>query len=61
MVLNSNLLGSSNLTREGLREVKDKIIEEANKNPNINSIRADGTEESPQLKISYDTNKKHYL
>ncbi|PRM86936.1 efflux RND transporter permease subunit [Aliarcobacter cryaerophilus] len=51
------LLGSSNLTREGLREVKDKIIEEANKNPNINSIRADGTEESPQLKISYDTNK----
>ena len=41
------LLGSSNLTREGLREVKDKIIEEANKNPNINSIRADGTEESP--------------
>ena len=25
------LLGSSNLTREGLREVKDKIIEEANK------------------------------
>ncbi len=51
------LLGSSNLSREGLREVKDKIIEEANKNPNINSIRADGTEESPQLKISYDTNK----
>ncbi len=51
------LLGSSNLTREGLRQAKDKIIEEANKNPNINSIRADGTEESPQLKISYDTNK----
>lgn len=51
------LLGSSNLTREGLMYAKDKIIEEANKNPNISSIRADGTEESPQLKISYDTNK----
>ena len=51
------LLGSSNLTRDGLRQAKDKIIEEANKNPNINSIRAEGTEESTQLKISYDTNK----
>ncbi len=51
------LLASSNLSREELREAKDKIIEEATKNPKINSVRADGTEESPQLKISYDTNK----
>ena len=51
------LLGSSNLSREDLKDAKDKILEIASKNPKINAVRADGTEESPQLKISYDTNK----
>lgn len=51
------LLASSNLSREELKDAKDRLIREANNNPKISSIRADGTEESPQLKISYDTNK----
>ena len=51
------LLGSSNLSREELRVAKDKLIENSRINPKISSIRADGTEESPQLKISYNTEK----
>ena len=51
------LLASSNLSREDLRVAKDKLIESARENPKISSIRADGTEESPQLKISYNTEK----
>lgn len=51
------LLASSNISREELRDVKDAILQEAKTNSNINSVRADGTEESPQLKISYDVQK----
>lgn len=51
------LLASSNISREELRDVKDAILQEARTNSNINSVRADGTEESPQLKISYDVQK----
>ncbi|WP_198305980.1 efflux RND transporter permease subunit [Arcobacter vandammei] len=51
------LLASSKLTRDELKIAKDKLVEDAKSNPKINSVRADGTEESPQLKISYDTNK----
>ncbi|WP_066407113.1 efflux RND transporter permease subunit [Aliarcobacter skirrowii] len=51
------LLASSNISREELRDVKDAILQEAKTNSNINSVRADGTEESPQLKISYDVPK----
>ncbi|PWE19477.1 efflux RND transporter permease subunit [Aliarcobacter skirrowii] len=51
------LLASSNISRVELRDVKDAILQEARTNSNINSVRADGTEESPQLKISYDVQK----
>lgn len=51
------LLANSNISREELRVAKDKLLDEARSNTKINSIRADGTEESPQLKISYDTQK----
>ncbi|RXJ94075.1 hydrophobe/amphiphile efflux-1 family RND transporter [Arcobacter sp. AHV-9/2010] len=51
------LLASSNISREELIEVKEAILQEAKTNSNINSVRADGTEESPQLKISYDVPK----
>ncbi len=51
------LLASSNISREELRDVKDTILQDARTNSNISSVRADGTEESPQLKISYDVQK----
>ena len=51
------LLASSNISREELRDVKDAILQDARTNSNISSVRADGTEESPQLKISYDVQK----
>ncbi len=51
------LLASSNISREQLKDAKNKLLEDAKNNPKISSVRADGTEESPQLKISYDTNK----
>ncbi|OCL88347.1 Efflux pump membrane transporter BepG [Aliarcobacter thereius] len=51
------LLASSNISREELLEVKDNIIEEAKNNQYIKSVRSDGAEESPQLKISYNIEK----
>ncbi|MFV7789238.1 efflux RND transporter permease subunit [Aliarcobacter lanthieri] len=51
------LQASANITREELAQVKEAIIEEADTNPLVSSVRADGTEESPQLKIYYDTQK----
>jgi len=51
------LQASSDITREELSKVKEAIVEEARANPLISSIRADGTEETPQLKIYYDTQK----
>ena len=51
------LLASSNITREDLTIVKNNILEEAKKNAYIKSVRADGTDQSPQLKISYDIQK----
>lgn len=44
-------------SRTALAEVKEKIILEARQNSKINSIRADGTDDTPQLKIEYDTAK----
>lgn len=51
------LLASSNISRDDLNIVKENILEAARKSPYIRSVRADGTEESPQLKISYDVEK----
>lgn len=51
------LLASSDTTREKLSEVKENILQSAREHQNISSIRADGTEESPQLKIEYDIDK----
>ena len=51
------LLAAANTQREKLIEVKDTILEEARKSSVISSVRSDGTEESPQIKISYDTQK----
>ena len=44
-------------SRTTLAEVKDKILLEAGQNTKINSIRSDGTDNTPQLKIEYDTAK----
>ena len=44
-------------SRTTLAEVKDKILLEAGQNNKINSIRSDGTDNTPQLKIEYDTAK----
>lgn len=44
-------------SRTTLAEVKDKILLEAGQNSKINSIRSDGTDNTPQLKIEYDTAK----
>ena len=44
-------------SRTTLAEVKEKILLEAAQNSNINSVRADGTNDTPQLKINYDTSK----
>ena len=51
------LLASSDITREQLSSVKDSILNEARSNELISSVRSDGAEESPQLKISYDVEK----
>ncbi|MDX9814989.1 MAG: efflux RND transporter permease subunit [Sulfurimonadaceae bacterium] len=44
-------------SRTALNEVKEKILQEASKNEKINSVRADGTNSTPQLKIDYDIQK----
>ena len=44
-------------SRTTLAEVKDKILSEASQNSKINSIRSDGTDNTPQLKIEYDIPK----
>ncbi|MDY3204006.1 MAG: efflux RND transporter permease subunit [Arcobacter sp.] len=44
-------------SRTALNEVKEKILEDASKNEKINSVRADGTNSTPQLKIDYDIQK----
>ena len=44
-------------SRTTLAEVKDKILLEAGQNSKINSIRSDGTDNTPQLKIEYDIPK----
>ena len=44
-------------SRITLAEVKEKILLEAGQNNKINSIRADGSDETPQLKIEYNTEK----
>jgi len=51
------LLAGSETSRSKLTTVKEKIIKDAQDSPLISSIRADGTEDSPQLKVSYDTDK----
>ncbi|RBQ30439.1 hydrophobe/amphiphile efflux-1 family RND transporter [Arcobacter sp. FW59] len=51
------LQANTNITREELSQVKEAIIEEAKTNPLVSSVRADGTDDSPQLKIYYDTQK----
>lgn len=51
------LLAGANTQREKLIEVKDTILQEARKSSVINSVRSDGTEQSPQIKIAYDTQK----
>lgn len=44
-------------SRTTLAEVKEKVLLEAEQNSKINSIRADGSDDTPQLKIEYDTAK----
>lgn len=44
-------------SRTTLNEVKEKILEDASKNEKISSVRADGTNSTPQLKIDYDIQK----
>ena len=44
-------------SRTTLAEVKEKVLLEAGQNSKINSIRADGSDDTPQLKIEYDTAK----
>lgn len=51
------LLANPNTSREQLKEVKNKILQEASKNPFLRGVRSDGAEEAPQLKISYDIQK----
>jgi len=51
------LQADAGTTRTKLAEVKDKILEEASSNTNIDSVRADGTDSTPQLKVNYDINK----
>jgi multidrug efflux pump len=51
------LQADATTSRTTLAEVKEKILLEAEQNSKINSIRADGTEDTPQLKIEYDTQK----
>jgi len=51
------LQASSDITREELSRVRDAILEEAQTNPLVLSVRADETKETPQLKIYYDIKK----
>ena len=51
------LQADAGTSRTTLAEVKEKILLDAGQNNKINSIRADGTEDTPQLKIEYDTQK----
>ena len=51
------LQADAGTSRTTLAEVKEKILLDAAQNNKINSIRADGTEDTPQLKIEYDTEK----
>lgn len=51
------ILGSSDTSREKLSSVKENILNEARENEFISSVRSDGAEESPQLKISYNIEK----
>ncbi|MFV0480838.1 MAG: efflux RND transporter permease subunit [Campylobacteraceae bacterium] len=51
------LQATAGLTRDDLRVVRDKIMEEAKQSPSIKSIRADELEAIPQLRISYDKKK----
>lgn len=44
-------------SRTTLNEIKEKILEDASKNEKISSVRADGTNSTPQLKIDYDVQK----
>ena len=44
-------------SRTTLNEIKEKILEDARKNEKISSVRADGTNSTPQLKIDYDVQK----
>jgi len=44
-------------SRTALNEIKEKILEDASKNEKISSVRADGTNSTPQLKIDYDIQK----
>jgi len=51
------LQASSDITREELSRIRDAILEEAQANPLVLSVRADETKETPQLKIHYDIKK----
>jgi multidrug efflux pump len=51
------LQADATTSRTTLNEIKEKILEDAGKNEKINSIRADGTNSTPQLKIEYDIQK----
>lgn len=44
-------------SRTTLNEIKEKILDDASKNEKISSVRADGTNSTPQLKIDYDVQK----
>ncbi|MFW2582342.1 efflux RND transporter permease subunit, partial [Aliarcobacter butzleri] len=55
------LQADAGTTREKLAQVKDKVLEQAEQNEKISSIRSDDSEDTPQLKIAYDMEKAFSL
>jgi multidrug efflux pump len=51
------LQADAGTSRTILNEIKEKILEDASRNEKINSVRADGTNSTSQLKVEYDIKK----